>query len=744
MPREIFDIKSFDYGIISSVDEEDIPAESASDSLNIDGDVGEGILRGIPADSEYKIDADNDAAADDSIADIRLGEFIENNGLYDLIYHDSNANKIIGVKNFYGALPIKQDLITSNVSDNTSIVLDKKSVHIGTGYASANVPRWAGYIGHYQFGMALANYRDSFSGALDDLTADTSGYTGVKKRTYYVTIDDAASTPEKFAWGIDGVEIANSIDITGAAQTLSDGTYTISITFAATTGHTVADLWYIDTPGIYVANAQCTAPTTNMDLTVTEHTGTGFFVTGTIHNWKISYIYDGVQESPLTATETIDTVGAADADYYTLKLRATSVVSNPNSFNRRITGINIYRADSNDGIYANIGLFRLVASLDINDTNWATGVGGEQYSRILSIYDYGTYYSYSAGGAVNPSSFVTYNENTGISETLESQIVNYSLSTSGNGYQFVGKCYRSEIPDAERYIFKSKSFRYDIFDWATDFLVMPEPMTALHFYEGKLYAFSLTKVYRINPDGLYIEDTFDDAGAQGQRAVHSNEYGMFFGNFLNAWMYRQGVFYPISDAIKQSDTGKSWKTFLFTTLTDLIITSDTKKGYVLFINERTDSTAKYFCWAYHPQKKRWDAFAFGGYATSANGGVFKGRDGEVYLSNASATYKLMRPPTAYPANTQLWEWFSQELTFGETRQVKSIVMIKTDATGTVSITYGVDGATPATSGTSEALINVYNKSIKIKLNAAATTTATTYTNYVDSMEIIYRPLIGKR
>jgi len=106
----------------------------------------------------------------------------------------------------------------------------------------------------------------------------------------------------------------------------------------------------------------------------------------------------------------------------------------------------------------------------------------------------------------------------------------------------------------------------------------------------------------------------------------------------------------------------------------------------------------------------------------------------------------MRPETT-AANkyfTQAWEWFSQDFSFGETRQKKSLTMIKTDATGTVAITYGVDGATPASSGTSEALINVYNKSIKVKLNANAVTSGTAYTNYVDSMELIYRPLIGTR
>jgi hypothetical protein len=293
----------------------------------------------------------------------------------------------------------------------------------------------------------------------------------------------------------------------------------------------------------------------------------------------------------------------------------------------------------------------------------------------LEVYSYDPFWGSGDNGYQTTSDKLP-NDNFDVGYT--SYVLNYALSTKGNGYHFISKFYNSLIPDAGRYIYRSKYLRFDMFDWTSDFLIMPEAVTALQFYDGKLFAFSLNKTYRINPDGLYIEDVFDDAGCQGQRAVHSNEYGMFFGNSLNAWMYQQGQFSPIGDAIRQSASGgKSWQTFLFTTLTDLIVTSDAKKGYVLFINERTDTTAKYFAWAYHPQKKRWDAFSFGGYATSANGGAFKGKDGEVYLSNAAATYKLMRP--AVSTYTQLWEWFSQELSFGETRQIKSLTLIKVDA-----------------------------------------------------------------
>jgi len=272
---------------------------------------------------------------------------------------------------------------------------------------------------------------------------------------------------------------------------------------------------------------------------------------------------------------------------------------------------------------------------------------------------------------------------------------------------------------------------------------MPEPVTALKDFEGKLFAFSLNKVYKINIEGFYIEDAYEDAGVNCQFAVHTNESGMFFANFNNAWMYQGGSFYRIGDAIRQSASGgRSWKTFGNSTLTDLFVTSDALKGYVLFINEYDSSGKKVFAWGYHPTRKRWDCFSFGGYATAITDGVFKGKDGEVYFSNASNTYELMRPASTY--YTQLWEWYSQDFVFDEPNQDKSITMIKTDSTGTVTITYGLNGTAPATGGTSGTLINSYNKSIRVKLNAAAVTSGSAYTNFITSMEVIYRKLVGFR
>ena len=638
MPRETFDIRSFNLGIISNADAEDIPANSASDSVNIDGDAPEGLLKGIPIDVEFL------TSGSVALGNVRLGAMIESAGKYDLIYHDSSADKIIGISDFHSANVsdrVKADLITSNVSDTTVIIPNNKEVHIGTGYASTNVPKWVGYIGHGQF--------------------SNSAPTGLQ---------------------VENAELTNY-------SGLSAGQFTI------------------------------------VSTTETEGSNPKPFITSNRYFWKFSLVYDGYQESPLSGRWS--DVPDQNSEYYTIVIRADNAQTTPSAFNKRITGINLYRAEADASSGTAETLFRLVCFIDINDAGWTVATD----DKTITIIDYGVQAKVASGTAKNFGN-QTYEENTGIAETLEDSIVNYSLACKGNGYLFVGKCYKEDIPDADRYIFRSKELRFDMFDWVNDFLIMPEPISAMEFYEGKLYAFSLNKTYRINPEYMFIEDVFDDAGCQGQRAVHATEYGMFFANKQGAWVYRGGQINPISDAIKSGTNG--WDSFTYTTLTDLIVTSDSKKSVILFINQATiNSTPYIFAWAYNFVKGRWDALVFGAYTPNANGGVFKGRDGEVYLSIQANTYRLMRGATQ-----RGWEWTSQKISFGETRQNKSLTMIKLDASGTVTITYGIDGATPSTSYTNESLINSYVKNVTIKLVANAGTI------YARSLEVIFRRLYGKR
>lgn len=78
-----------------------------------------------------------------------------------------------------------------------------------------------------------------FIGAgIDDLTFG-GNYTGSAVGIYTIEID-AQGTPDTFEWSYNGTVVASTVAITGTAQTLNNG---VTITFAATTGHTLTNSW---------------------------------------------------------------------------------------------------------------------------------------------------------------------------------------------------------------------------------------------------------------------------------------------------------------------------------------------------------------------------------------------------------------------------------------------------------------------------------------------------------------------
>lgn len=82
-----------------------------------------------------------------------------------------------------------------------------------------------------------------FSGTgLNDATSGGTYTDGIVAATYVVTIDTAAAT-DKFTWTKNGVTMATGVAITTSAQDLDEG---VTITFAAATGHTLAESWTIN------------------------------------------------------------------------------------------------------------------------------------------------------------------------------------------------------------------------------------------------------------------------------------------------------------------------------------------------------------------------------------------------------------------------------------------------------------------------------------------------------------------
>lgn len=91
---------------------------------------------------------------------------------------------------------------------------------------------------------------------LSDVTAGGT-YSGSTFDTFLVEIT-SDGTPDVFKWNKNGGAYTTGVNVTGSAQTLSDG---VTITFAATTGHTLADAWTIRTPNVPTVTETVTAET---------------------------------------------------------------------------------------------------------------------------------------------------------------------------------------------------------------------------------------------------------------------------------------------------------------------------------------------------------------------------------------------------------------------------------------------------------------------------------------------------
>jgi hypothetical protein len=138
----------------------------------------------------------------------------------------------------------------------------------------------------------------------------TSGITATS--TYDVEIDGTGS-PNTFKWRLNGGAYTTGVSMTGSAQTLSNG---VTVTFAATTGHTLADRWAVRVH-----------PNLSMTLDVHESVGLGFSSDGILHVNYGSYVTAGGMDykraqsaesiDGLTADQQVSATWDSQASYVT-------------------------------------------------------------------------------------------------------------------------------------------------------------------------------------------------------------------------------------------------------------------------------------------------------------------------------------------------------------------------------------------------------------------------------------------
>jgi len=527
--------------------------------------------------------------------------------------------------------------------------------------------------------------------------------------------------------------------------------------------------------------------------------GTGVFRSDDTYFWKFSLMYDGYQESPLSASFT-HTPGDN-----TSNIELDISLFNTSGLSKRVSHLVAYRAeDSNTSgsaspttFYRFLKKMPLDPSFTIAEDVWAGTVDARRKIFVDQLNNQGA----------------SYEARTLMPETLESSMVHYSLSTQINSMHIVGKCYKAEIPDSKNYLFKSKVNRFDQFDWTTDFLRLPTVPTALASFNGRIYAFDKNNTYRINPQGFYIEDTFEGAGCSGAFAVAVTEYGMCYCDKNNIYLHDgkspkpiatpilTGGTYPWHNVI-EPDYGhrvmfdskrKSFMIFFrgleasgthtggdsnivlidstatFTSLNGhgaaggtlvgarVHNTTDGSNGVVASVDSATQVTlddltggsddswddasndaytiTKSYAWSYNILRNRWDLIHFQSGVVPE--ATLHGKNGELFVvaDNYALYHYLGDPSTTLKA----WEWRSKYMTMGEDTVKKMLYDVNVVGDGTApTIRYGVNGdTTPTTSLVSSKVAAADKKSKSLQLKIVQASGAT---HKVDSVGVLYRRL----
>ena len=412
--------------------------------------------------------------------------------------------------------------------------------------------------------------------------------------------------------------------------------------------------------------------------------------------YKTSFLYDGYQESPISADYT-EIVGQGKNIKIDITAKTTSL------FNKRVSHLNLYRAEYITGNVETLSMYRLVKSLEL-DTNWVDTTLPSNFGtgKLRSVFD-----NYIVSS--------TFDSNAGFSQALTTTTAAWKVSAVLNNTHFIGNCKHSLIEDASNYLFKSRPYMFDTFDFTQDFLVLPDTPNALVAYNGRLFAFCDNQTFQIDPNTFYVEDTIEGIGCAGPNAFKVTDYGLCVADKNNIYLNAGQGFNAISQIINISENGTGYQELFSNTYPFPLIRFDSKRNCFLII------MSKDRCWSYNISQNRWDLWSITLTGTNDLYYAFEDSNGVVNLSvqnnGANATLTI-----GTSASTKDFTWESKKIILNASTQDK--MFYKADKIGTADITSSPD---------------ISSSSAKSK-TLQLTATGNANGEYIDSIGIVFRRL----
>ena len=477
--------------------------------------------------------------------------------------------------------------------------------------------------------------------------------------------------------------------------------------------------------------------------------------------YKLTFVYDGYQESPLGDDLQVETTYAS-SDYTDGILNSTAEAIDANtvsinidanidssSIDKRITSVKLYRAENPDTTkQIPEGFYRLVEEKSLEDGWGSTSISGSKPTLSTSVKKY----TFNDVG----NSFQNFEANTGISEVIDSYNIKYKCSTQLNNTHFVGNCTTGLDSSllGSNYIAKSKPYNFDQFNVLTDVLQVSGTVVAMASFAGRIFAFSETKVFKIEPNNLFIEDTWEGMGTFNQKSVFVSDYGMCWCDKNNIYLWDGRQVKTIGDAILKGDSTNSWQegSLVYTPATDSAASMEPqvfwdpeRKAFLIMFTSDTDYRK---IWAYSVAKNRWDLWDMGDGAQVQS--FVHGPSGEVfYVKYGSRNLFWLN---GHATTRKPLSWHSKKLTMGMDTQVKLFKKVRITGfdgvdenvlNSDVNVSFLTAAGNPENSnefsdGTTQSVYSLSTSAaksewLKVKIDAAENDNL-----QIDSIGIIYR------
>ena len=362
--------------------------------------------------------------------------------------------------------------------------------------------------------------------------------------------------------------------------------------------------------------------------------------------YRLSLLFDGYQETALG--ETIYTPSTNPSKYG----HAITLECLPSHLGPRVSHINVYKSRAWDSNATEPEYdFFLIKSVSLAGAGWVSSTNG--YLKYVINDNKG-------------KNFGTYESLTGISPEMTLNTLNYGESEECSGYLFVTDAGNSEISNVGNYIFRSKPGKYSIFNWANEYVALPQKPTALKSYNNLLYAFTSSKIFVINPNNLSIVDKFEGMGCLNADSVISTDFGIFFADTNGVYQHNGRNGNIISNAIYTSDN-TSLSSYTWDSISESLKTDPPKLGFdgerkavVIFFNVTDESASpnkQTYSWVYSVLTKRWDLWSYGIEIDA----ITQGKYGDILASDGTGVSIFQ---VARGSGKKGWTYETKKLTAG--------------------------------------------------------------------------------